>query len=1465
MSTATVTPPVLAATAGETTSYDRINDYGAVRISLASPHDIRSWSFGEVKKPETINYRTYRPEKDGLFCEKIFGPEKDWECTCGKYRGMKYKGMICDRCGVKVTHSRVRRKRMGHIELAAPVVHIWFFKAMPSRLGTLLDMKTTSLEKIIYFQDYVVVDPGQTKLKERQLLTEDEYRRAVEENGPDAFEADMGAEAVKKLLEKLNLVELSRDLREKLAKENEKGDKASKARQKDYVKRLKIIESLRDSSNKSEWMVLECIPVIPPDLRPLVLLDSGNFATSDLNDLYRRIINRNNRLKKLVDLNAPEVIIRNEKRMLQQSVDALFDNNRCKRPVLGSSNRPLKSLTDMIKGKQGRFRENLLGKRVDYSARSVIVVGPELKLHQCGLPKKIALELFQPFIIRRLKELGLADTIKSAKKMLERKDDHVWDILEEVTKSHPVLLNRAPTLHRMGIQAFEPVLIEGNAIRIHPLVCKGFNADFDGDQMAVHLPLSIEAQVEAHVLMMSTNNIFSPANGNPIITPSQDIVMGCFYLTAARGEEGERVEAGDGMIFHSPQEMFAAYQQGRLGVHAKVRVRLPIEKKFITEIRTEKSTVVEELPRKANGLVLTTVGRIVFNDILHPKMAFYDLSLSSKHLSRIIADCYQLLGRRETIDLLDRMKETGFRESTRSGLSFAASDLRTPANKDAILKDKDKEVEKLRKQFERGFITEAERYNKVLEQWGEAREKITGMLMEALKNDRRKDLQTGKEVPYLNPIFLMANSGARGGVEQIRQLAGLRGLMAKPSGEIIETPIKSNFREGLTVLEYFSSTHGARKGLADTALKTADSGYLTRKLADVAQNVVITMYDCGTTQGITKGVIYKGDEVDRSLAEGIRGRVSRNEIRDPKSGDAIVEENEMITPSAAKTLERFGVDKISVRSPMTCQAPLGVCRLCYGMDLATGALVEEGMAVGIIAAQSIGEPGTQLTMRTFHIGGVAKSGGTESDRKTRRGGTVVFERITPIVHEQKDAAGHTTRRTLALTRTGEILIYKDKNQPPVERHSVPNGAEMFVKDGQEVKPGERLCQWDPHMTPIIAEEGGRVRFEDLKENETYRKEKDASGTERFIIMEHKGDLHPTIVLEDARGNILKAYFIPERAYLEVRNGEDVTAGHILAKTPKEASGNQDIVGGLPRVTEIFEARTPRDSAVMAKVNGKIRVGERKRGKRQIFIQPEDEKGRPLGDEVLHEVPHGKQLRVSAADYVKAGDALIIGPLKPHDILDITGAEMLQEYLVREVQSVYRSQRVEIDDKHIEIIVSQMLRKVKIKDMGDTNLLPGSVMDKFEFMRKNDDLMECVRIKNKGDSSYESGKVIIREAYEEECARLEAEGGKKPTWEAPTPATSEVVLLGITKAAVQSESFISAASFQETTKVLTEAALAGKADYLVGLKENVILGHLVPAGTGFNIHQNAEVRINAPEGDGQEMDGVAPDILAATPA
>ncbi len=1431
--------------AGEST-YDRINDYGAVRISLASPHDIRSWSFGEVKKPETINYRTYRPEKDGLFCERIFGPEKDWECACGKYRGMKYKGMICDRCGVKVTHSRVRRKRMGHIELAAPVVHIWFFKAMPSRLGTLLDMKTTSLEKIIYFQDYVVVESGETPLKKQQLLTEDEYRKAREQFG-EGFEANMGAEAVKSLLEQQDLVELSDTLRTKLAEESVKA-KPSKQKLRDYVKRLKVVESLRDSANKAEWMVLECIPVIPPDLRPLVLLDSGNFATSDLNDLYRRIINRNNRLKKLVDLNAPEVIIRNEKRMLQQSVDALFDNNRCKRPVLGSSNRPLKSLTDMIKGKQGRFRENLLGKRVDYSARSVIVVGPDLRLHQCGLPKKIALELFQPFIIRRLKEMGHADTIKSAKKMLERKDDTVWDILEEVIRNHPVLLNRAPTLHRMGIQAFEPVLIEGNAIRIHPLVCKGFNADFDGDQMAVHLPLSIEAQVEATVLMMSTNNIFSPANGQPIISPSQDIVMGCYYLTATRGELGEKTEAGDGMVFASPRELFLAFAQKKVGVHARVQVRLPIDKRVISEVRFEKDKLrVEEVARASNRLVRTTVGRILFNDILHPKMAFYDLAMSGKHLSRIIADCYQHLGRRETIDLLDRMKELGFRESTRSGLSFATDDLKTPANKETVIRDTEKEVEKIQKLYQRGVITELERYNQVIDKWTHARDEITKQMMHDLANDRRE----GKA--HLNPIFLMAHSGARGGVEQIRQLAGMRGLMAKPSGQIIETPIKANFREGLSVLEYFSSTHGARKGLADTALKTADSGYLTRKLADVAQNVVITMEDCGSTQGITKGVVYKGEEIERPLSESIRGRVSLNAITHLVTGEEIVREDEMISWEQARKIEQLGVDKILVRSPMTCLAPLGVCRLCYGMDLATGGLVEEGMAVGIIAAQSIGEPGTQLTMRTFHIGGVAKRTVEESEIRAKRAGAIKLERINVVINS--DSPDKNER--VALTRNGQLFIVTGtKGERILEEFSISNGTILMVEEGQQVQPGQVLCKWDPHTTPIIAEVGGKIRFDEIVEGETLRKERDASGAERWVIMEHKGDLHPQIIIEDDRGQSLAFYYVPEKAFLEVREGQKVSAGSRLAKTPREVAGTQDITGGLPRVTEIFEARKPREPAVMAEIAGLVRLGEKRRGKRSILVQPVDEQLKPLGEEVEHLVPPGKHLRVHTGDYVKAGDPLVDGPLVPHDILRIGGVDAVQNYLVREVQSVYRSQRVDIDDKHIEITVAQMLRKVKVEVMNDTNLLPGSVIDKFVFREVNDRLKECVKIKNPGASKFEAGKIVSREAFEEERSRLEEADKKLPTYVPPQLATCSTQLLGITKAAVQSESFISAASFQETTKVLTEAALAGKVDYLVGLKENVILGHLVPAGTGFKLHQEAEVRIKA---------GALKDLTVAEPA
>lgn len=1382
--------------------YDKVNDYSAISVSLASPHDIRAWSFGEVRKPETINYRTYRPERDGLFCERIFGPEKDWECACGKYRGMKYKGMICDRCGVKVTHSRVRRKRMGHIELAAPVVHIWFFKSMPSRLGALLNIKTSSLEKVIYFQDYIVVDPSDTPLRVGQLQSEDECRESRKKFGDSSFVSEMGAEAVRKLLAGVDLAAQSIRCRQEL------NSTRSQQKKKELIKRLKVVESLAESDNRSEWMVLDCIPVIPPDLRPLVLLDSGNFATSDLNDLYRRIINRNNRLKKLVDLNAPEVIVRNEKRMLQQSVDALFDNARCKRPVLGSSNRPLKSLTDMIKGKQGRFRENLLGKRVDYSARSVIVVGPDLKLHQCGLPKKIALELFQPFVIRRLKELGHADTIKSAKRMLERKDDDVWDILDNVIANHPVLLNRAPTLHRIGIQAFEPVLVEGNAIRVHPLVCKGFNADFDGDQMAVHLPLSIEAQVESHTLMMSTHNVFSPANGSPIISPSQDIVMGCYYATMRK--PGLR---GDGMRFGHSTEVQTALCHQRVVLHSSIRLRLPGEKKLIGEGAED---------RGSSNMVNTSAGRVAFNDILHPAMGFYNMSMRSRDLARVISDCYLLLGRKETIRLLDEMKSFGFSESTRSGLSFGMADLCTAPDKMTIIGIADDVVVKSQRLYDRGIITNQERYNQVLDAWTHAREQITKSMMVELENDVR---DSGA---YVNPIHLMAHSGARGGVEQIRQLAGMRGLMAKPSGEIIETPIKANFREGLSVLEYFSSTHGARKGLADTALKTADSGYLTRKLADICQNVVVTIYDCGTPRGVSRGVVYRGEKVEISLADAVRGRVSRVNVVNPITDNVIVRDGEMITMTVARKIEEMGLERIQVRSPMTCEAQLGVCSLCYGMDLSSGHLAEDGLAAGIVAAQSIGEPGTQLTMRTFHIGGTARRDLEDSDIKARRIGVVKFARMRSVV----DATG----REVVLTRNAEVILVDDRGRE-LDKYAVPTGAAMLVPDGSRVVVGQAICQWDPHALPILSEVGGRVRFEDCVEGQTVRTELEVTGHSRRTIVEHKGDLHPQIVLEDASGRILDFYYLPERAVLEVAEGELVTAGYVLAKTPRETGGTQDITGGLPRVTELFEARKPRDPAVVAEIDGEIEfVPERRRGKRIISVRGSD------GEAVDHIIPPGKPLLVHSGDIVRAGDALVRGPLVPHDILRVTGVEAVQQYLLFEIQSVYRSQRVEIDDKHVEIVVSQMLRKVRVVDAGDTRLLPGAVIDKLEVRESNRRLRRMVVISDPGDSEYSRSDVVDGDDVSSVNEQLRSSGAMLVSVVAARFAKVSVQLLGITKAAVQSESFISAASFQETTKVLTEAALAGRSDMLVGLKENVILGHLVPAGTGFQLFQRSSVRI-----------------------
>ncbi|MFH1023684.1 MAG: DNA-directed RNA polymerase subunit beta' [Planctomycetota bacterium] len=1333
-------------------TFDHVNDYEAIAIALASPEEIRSWSYGEVKKPETINYRTYRAEKDGLFCERIFGPERNWECFCGKYKGIKYSDIVCERCGVKVTHSRVRRERMGHINLAAPVAHIWFFKSLPSRMGTLLDMKTTSLEKVVYFQEHVVIDPGSTPLKEKQLLTEEEHRAAVEKYGVKAFESGTGAEAIQKLLKKMDMTKLIGELRVDLR------ETASKQKAKKIVSRLKLIESMRESNIRPDWMVLDVIPVIPTDLRPLVPLESGNFATSDLNDLYRRVINRNNRLKKLIDLNAPEIIIRNEKRILQQSVDALLDNGRCKRPVFGTSNRPLKSLTDMIKGKQGRFRENLLGKRVDYSARSVIVVGPELRLDQCGLPKKIALELYQPFLIRRLKELGYADTIKGAKRLLEKNEEEIWDILDEVIKRHPVLLNRAPTLHRMGIQAFYPVLVEGNAIRIHPLVCGGYNADFDGDQMAVHLPLSTEAVVEAITLMLSSNNVFSPASGDPIISPSQDIVLGCYYVTAE--VEGQK---GEGKKFSDRDEVLLAMDAGVITLHAKVGVRLGADRKVFEK---ENKVVASD-----NGFFTTTPGRIIFNDILPEGMAYYNFVMTKKALQGVISDCHKVLGREKTIRLLDLIKETGFKWSTLAGLTFSTEDLKVPTTKNKIIDKTEIEVKKIESAYKNGVITEGERYNQVVDSWTHATNLVAEELIRALRDDTRG----GKT--YLNPIFLMTNSGARGSVDQIKQLAGMRGLMAKPSGQIIETPIKANFREGLRCLEYFSSTHGARKGLADTALKTADSGYLTRKLADVAQDVIVTEDDCGTMNGISKGAVYKGEHVHVSLSKNISGRTARDNIVDLVTDRVVVKENESITEDAARQIEALGYEKIRVRSPLTCETAEGICAKCYGLDLSMGRLVEMGTAVGIIGAQSIGEPGTQLTMRTFHIGGTARRAVEESEIACKQGGTIRYIDLHAVINRQGE--------TVVLNRGGELAVLDAKGRE-LEKYEIPVGAVLKAADGATVTARKILAKWDPHMVPIITEVAGRVRFEDIILEETMREEKDpATGHIRRVIMEHKGDHHPQIVIEGENGKVLGIYAIPERAHIEVDEGKKLAPGTMLAKTPREITRTQDITGGLPRVTELLEARVPKEPAVISEIDGVVELGERRRGKRTIIVKSES------GMKVEHLVPHGKYLRVHHGDHMKAGEPLVDGALVPHDILRICGEEEVQQYLLREIQSVYLSQGVRIDDKHIEIIVSKMMEKVRVEDSGDTDFLPGSLVERHKFKAVND---------------------VVRKARKK-------------------PATAKPTLLGVTKAALQSESFLSAASFQDTTKVLTEAALTGRRDTLRGLKENVILGHRIPAGTG----------------------------------
>jgi len=1446
--------------------YDRINDYGSVKISLAGPNDIRSWSFGEVRKPETINYRTYRPEKDGLFCERIFGPERDWECACGKYKGTKFKGIICDRCGVKVTHSRVRRKRMGHINLAAPVVHIWFFKAVPNRLGTLMAMKTADLEKIIYFQDYVVTDPGQSPLKLGQLLSEEEFREASNKYG-SAFKASMGAEAIRALLANLDLNVLSIELRQAIAKTN------SKQKIKDLTKRLKIVNEAKNSNNKPEWMVLEVVPVIPPDLRPLVLLERGNFATSDLNDLYRRIINRNNRLKKLIDLNAPDVIIRNEKRMLQQAVDSLLDNGRCRRPVLGSNNRPLKSLTDMIKGKQGRFRENLLGKRVDYSARSVIVVGPNLKLYQCGLPKKIALELYQPFIIRKLRTHGLADTIKSAKRMIERRDDPVWDVLEEVIHQHPVLLNRAPTLHRMGVQAFEPILVEGNAIMLHPLACKGFNADFDGDQMAVHLPLSVEAQAETHILMMTTANIFSPANGSPMVGPSQDMVMGNYYLTYMEKEhEGASEPPIEVSAFRDTFEAMMAYAMGKVSLHEVVKVK--IDKPVVNSefgVRSSK-TKNDELLAASSTVAETTVGRCIFNDILPVGMPFYNMTLTSKKLSQVISDCFEFAGSRETVDLLDRIKDLGFKYATLGGLSFGITDLKVPARKQEIIDETEEKVRKIHNNFDAGVLTEGERYNQVIDAWTNARVAVTSEMMRSLAEPsvvkckpylvRRGTKYETRDIRYeMNPIYLMSDSGARGSVDQIQQLAGMRALMAKPSGEIIETPIKANFREGLTVLEYFSSTHGARKGLADTALKTANSGYLTRKLIDVAQNLIITEHDCQTLQGITKSTVSRGEEIDVPLSQLIIGRTARDNIRNPITDEMIVRENKVITPEAAAEIEALGLDAIRVRSPLTCDSPFGLCAKCYGWDMSTGKLVEEGSAVGIIAAQSIGEPGTQLTLRTFHTGGVALRAILESDQWSNSKGKVEYRNLN-VVKDPTESADSLTwegekyrkdispkaedrkkdrpvkSKGIVLGRSGELAILDQKGRE-LEKFKVPYGASMQVENGRVLKKDkQRLFSWDPHRTPILAEKPGRIAFVDIIEGETIGIEEERKGqVGRPVVIEHKGDKHPQIIIEDSEGKILDVHYLPARARIEVKEGDEVQAGQLLARQPRATGGTQDITGGLPRVTEVFEARKPKDPAAMAEISGRVELrSDKRKGKMTIIIRSES------GMEKEHHVPRDRHLNVHTADYAEAGDALTDGPLVPHDILRIRGEETLQKYLIAEIQNVYRSQNVNINDKHIEIISAQMMRKVSIESVSDSSFLPGEVVDKFVFRRENERLASSLKITNVGDATdLEEGQVVGKKELAGINEKIEMIGGTPAKGRKPKAATAMTLLLGITKASLWSDSFIAAASFQETTKVLTEASLAGRIDRLHGLKENVILGHLIPAGTAFKPHLEMKVK------------------------
>ncbi len=1357
--------------------------FNAIKISLASPEKIRSWSHGEVKKPETINYRTFKPERDGLFCAKIFGPTKDYECNCGKYKRMRHRGVVCEKCGVEVIPSKVRRERMGHIELATPVVHIWFLKSLPSRIGALLDMSLKDIEKILYFEAYVVLEPGSTPLEYKELLTEMRYRKALEEYGAN-FTAEMGADAVRKLLKAVDVAKVGEELRQEMRDAN------SEVRRKKVAKRLKVMNAFRNSGNRPEWMVMEVVPVIPPDLRPLVPLDGGRFATSDLNDLYRRVINRNNRLKRLMELNAPDMIIRNEKRMLQEAVDALFDNGRRGRAITGQNRRPLKSLSDMLKGKTGRFRQNLLGKRVDYSGRSVIVVGPELRLHQCGLPKKMAVELFKPFIYNKLEERGHVTTIKSAKKMVEKERPEVWDILDEVIREHPIMLNRAPTLHRLGIQAFEPILIEGKAIQLHPLVCAAYNADFDGDQMAVHVPLSVEAQVECRTLMMSTNNILSPANGKPVIVPTQDIVLGLYYMTRERPNA-----RGTGQLFANVQEVRIAFDQDAVDLQAAVTVRIDKER------------------------LETTVGRVLLYEVAPPEIPFKEMNrvMKKKELANLIDLSYRMAGNKATVIFADRLKDTGFHYATKAGISIAIKDMVIPASKEVLLKQAHEDVREIEEQYKNGLITDGERYNKVVDIWAEVTDRIADEMLRDLGTETVTDEKGAKvTLPSFNPIFMMADSGARGSAQQIRQLAGMRGLMAKPSGEIIETPITANFREGLTVLQYFISTHGARKGLADTALKTANSGYLTRRLVDVAQDSVILEDNCGTLDGIEITPLMEGGEIIEPLGDRVLGRVALEDVKDPFTGATIAGANQEITEDIVQRIVDAGLERIKIRSVLTCQSRRGVCVMCYGRDLSRGHMVNHGEAIGVIAAQSIGEPGTQLTMRTFHIGGTASRRAEQTTLEARNEGFLKFVNVNTVTNKDGDL--------VVMNRNGEVAIVdypegEKGRERERERYPVVYGAKFKKKDGAKIKSGELLAEWDPYTIPILTEVTGTIKFGDIVEAITMEERVDErTGLSTKVIIDSKDtEKRPRISIKNVKGQTARLsqtlearYLLPVGANINVQDGQSVYAGDALAKIPRETTKTKDITGGLPRVAELFEARKPKEFAVISEIDGVVSFGKDTKGKRKVVITPE------VGEPREYLIPKGKHISVHEGDRIKAGEAMMDGSSNPHDILNILGEKALANYLVDEVQEIYRLQGVRINDKHIEVIVRQMLRRVRIKEVGETEFLIGDQVEKWRF--------------------------------EEENQRLIGQGAK--------PAIAEPLLLGITKASLSTESFISAASFQETTKVLTEAAIQGKVDVLAGLKENVIMGRLIPAGTGLKKYSKAEIEIEQPETEEIEVSQAA---------